>query len=207
MAVAKAHPFIPGGFQTPTFLKWLRRTHAWLGVSGAFLGILFGFSTLQMEHDNLGIESSTSTTVTQMPIPANVTGSIEEFGTYVSEQLGVGDDWVNASRNPAAISDDEYAIRFRSVGREYTARFELGSETAQITDLNRDFLETLVRLHRAEGVNIPWMIFSDAFTGALVVLSLTGIMLWTRLHGGRLLAVGLLGTGILIAVYVSVVGA
>ena len=48
---------------------------------------------------------------------------------------------------------------------------------------------TLMRLHTASGVSAFWVLLSDSVAGALIVLSLTGLLLWTRLHPLRLSAV------------------
>ena len=47
---------MPGSWQTPTFLKWLRRTHAWMGLGGAVAGVLFSITTLFMEYARFRIE-------------------------------------------------------------------------------------------------------------------------------------------------------
>ena len=40
-------------------------------------------------------------------------------------------------------------------------------------------------------MGIGWVLLADTLAGGLIVLSLTGILLWTHLHGGRLAAAGL----------------
>jgi hypothetical protein len=44
---------------------------------------------------------------------------------------------------------------------------------------------------------------ADAFAFALVFLTLSGILLWTRLAGPKLLAAGLAGSGLAIAMVVA----
>ena len=53
------------------------------------------------------------------------------------------------------------------------------------------FLGTLKNLHKGTGVPISWILLIDTIAGALVMMSLTGFLLWSRLHGPRLLAGGL----------------
>ena len=36
-----------------------------------------------------------------------------------------------------------------------------------------------------------WILVADTVAGSFILLSLTGVVLWTRLHGRRLLAAGL----------------
>ncbi|HEX8958101.1 MAG TPA: hypothetical protein VF798_17640, partial [Burkholderiaceae bacterium] len=42
--------FLPPVLRNGTFLKWLKRTHAWLGLWGAALGLLFGVSGFVLNH-------------------------------------------------------------------------------------------------------------------------------------------------------------
>jgi uncharacterized protein len=46
-----------------------------------------------------------------------------------------------------------------------------------------------------------WVLFLDTIAGALIVMSLTGFLLWTRLHGPRLLAGGLVGGSLALAAW------
>jgi hypothetical protein len=37
----------------------------------------------------------------------------------------------------------------------------------------------------------PWVLFIDTMAGGLVAMALTGALLWSRLHGPRLAALGI----------------
>ena len=39
-----------------------------------------------------------------------------------------------------------------------------------------------------------WILLTDTLAGALLILAITGTLLWSRLHGPRLLAASLIGT-------------
>lgn len=42
--------FLPSRLRRGVVLKWLRRTHGWLGLWGGALGLLFGFTGILMNH-------------------------------------------------------------------------------------------------------------------------------------------------------------
>ena len=48
-------------------------------------------------------------------------------------------------------------------------------------------------LHKGVGLPIGWVLFIDTIAGSLITMALTGYLLWTRLHGPRLLAGALAG--------------
>ena len=58
----------------------------------------------------------------------------------------------------------------------------------------------ITRLHKGVGMGMGWVLLADTLAGGLVFLSLTGLLLWTKLHGSRLTMAGLgltsLGLGV-----------
>ncbi|WP_256360819.1 PepSY-associated TM helix domain-containing protein [Methylomonas koyamae] len=61
--------------------------------------------------------------------------------------------------------------------------------TVKQSDAN--LLQTLNNLHKGVGMGMGWVLLVDTLAGGLILLSLTGTLLWTRLHGNRLAAAGL----------------
>jgi hypothetical protein len=49
----------------------------------------------------------------------------------------------------------------------------------------------LKNMHKGVGIGVLWVLFIDTIAGALVAMSLTGFLLWSRLHGSRLVAGGI----------------
>src|SRR5690349_20141788 len=42
--------FLPDALRKGSLLKWLKRVHAWLGLWGAVLGLLFGVTGILLNH-------------------------------------------------------------------------------------------------------------------------------------------------------------
>ena len=61
-------------------------------------------------------------------------------------------------------------------------------------------LNTMKNLHKGVGLSVVWVLFIDTVAGALITMSLTGFLLWSRLHGGRLLAGGIVAVSLGVAV-------
>ncbi|QXQ04785.1 PepSY-associated TM helix domain-containing protein [Sphingosinicellaceae bacterium] len=61
-------------------------------------------------------------------------------------------------------------------------------------------LNTMKNLHKGVGLSVLWVLFIDTVAGALITMSLTGFLLWSRLHGGRLLAGGIVAVSLGVAV-------
>ncbi len=197
--MVKAHPFMPGSWQTPVFLKWLRRTHGWLGLGGAVAGVLFSITTLLMEHDDFGLNEPIPTTVETVQVPESALLSWESFRQFARAEVGARGQGEEGRGGSSGAPN--YVVRFNSPGDEITVRYDSVAGMAQVTTNHRSFIDVINRFHRAEGVPLGWRIFSDAFTGALIVLSITGIMMWTRLHGSRMLGAGMFTAMFVVGMY------
>ena len=100
-----------------------------------------------------------------------------------------------------------YNTQFTSPQRTLDLRYVRGNEYIEITRTERGFLDTLNRLHRGNGAQLGWVLIGDAFSGALIVLAVSGVFLWSRMDGSRLLAIGLGGAGLVAVLYFGLVGA
>ena len=86
------------------------------------------------------------------------------------------------------------------------AEYWVGNRYVSIRQLDPNFFAWLTRLHTGTGVGIGWVLLVDTLAGGLIVLALTGLLLWTRLHGPRLVALGLIGTCLTLAVVFALSG-
>lgn len=222
----KAHPFLPRRLQTPMFLVWLRRSHGWLGIWGALAGILFGLTTIAMVHSNVFPAEAELRSVVQLPVNGVVIGNADDLGAFVKAELGLMTEW-RQPRNQGAggmgaagsggrrgggavgaqSSQPVYITQFTSPQRTLDLRYVAGNEYIEITRTERGFLDTLNRLHRGNGAQLGWTLLGDAFSGALIVLAFSGVLLWSRMDGSRLLAIGLGSAGLLAVVYFGLTGA
>ena len=53
-------------------------------------------------------------------------------------------------------------------------------------------------MHKGTGMNAAWILLVDTLAGAMMFLSITGVLLWTRMRGSRLALAGLTGTSLLL---------
>ena len=206
----KAHPFLPRRLQTPIVLVWLRRSHGWLGIWGAVAGILFGVTTVLMVHSEIFPANEAETGIIQLPVNGTAVDSVDDLGAFVKAELGLSTNWrqpINRSGAGTRSNQPVYITQFTSPRRTLDLRYVDGNEYIEITRTERGFLDTLNRLHRGNGAQLGWTLIGDAFSGALIVLAISGVLLWSRMDGSRLLAIGLGGAGLLAALYFGMVGA
>ena len=222
----KAHPFLPRRLQIPIFLVWLRRSHGWLGIWGAVAGILFGLTTIAMVHAEVFRTGEDELTVVQLPLNGAFVGDVDDLGAFVKAELGLRTEWrqprnqgaaaigamgsgAQRGGGPAGARSNQavFITQFTSPQTTLDLRYVAGNEYIEITRTERGFFETMNRLHRGNGAQLGWTLLGDAFSGALIVLAISGVLLWSRMDGSRLLAIGLGSAGLLATIYFYMAGA
>lgn len=194
--------FLPKPLARGTFLKWLRRTHAWFGLWGAAMGLLFGFTGILLNHrDILKIPiGRMEQQEIQLQLPEPRPADPEALAAWLGQKLQM--DMRNARikreaaktvvwndqalRQPAA-----WHINLRTPRYMLNAEYWEGNAFVSVKQGNANLLQTLNNLHKGSGLGVGWVLLVDTLAGALLMLSLTGVLLWTRLHGPRLAAAGL----------------
>ena len=207
------YPFLPRAWSRGAFLKWLRRTHAWLGLWGATLGILFGVTGILLNHrGTLRINAAkTDQTQRELQIPDPKPENIEAFATWLQVELDLEKKWNRArSQEPREISwggksvtqPERWSVSFSNPKRSYSAEYWVGNAYTSVRQFDRNIFAFLNRLHMASGMGVAWILLADTIAGSLIILALSGILLWTRLHGPRLLAAGLIFGSLTLAIIV-----
>lgn len=202
------HLFLPASLDQRRFLVWLQRTHAWLGLLGAAGLLVFLVSGFVLNHGKqLRIDAArTERTETRLAVPTSVRDDVQGFTQWLQGAVG--------GRHRLSIEvQSPKPVEWGSAMVEQPRRFKGGYEAPHAA-LQADYVvgnayvtvkrqtgngfAMLNRLHVGKGVGPGWVLFADVAALGMAVLSLTGILLWSKLHGRRLLAAGL-GLGSLFA--------
>lgn len=193
---------LPSFLARGTFLKWLRRTHAWLGLWGASLGLLFGLSGILLNHHNVLKIHAAKVEQTEMQLPLlafhptdpqsmaiwlGKTLNIDSSHAKIQREAGKTVVWNNTPFQQPAL----WKINIRNPKRSLQAEYWQGNAFVSVKKSESNFLSILTNLHKGAGMGVAWVLLVDTLAGGLIVLSLTGTLMWTRLHGTRLAAAGL----------------
>ncbi|WP_257303965.1 PepSY-associated TM helix domain-containing protein [Geothrix campi] len=195
------------------FLRHLRRLHAWVGLSGAAFGLLFGLTGFLQNHravmkiDAGQVEAHKVQLELDQP-PA----TIEELAGTLATRFGVPMSRIRSRvlpPKPARFGGQEVKAPMQWLvqvtGHAHFARatYLPGNRTVEVERSDANVVETLQRLHKAEAGQAGWILLTDCFAGALVFLALSGTLLWTRLAGPRLLSATLALGGFAVAVLIA----
>jgi hypothetical protein len=198
----RAHSFLPRRLHRPKFLKWLRRTHAWLGLWGAVLGLLFGFTGILLNHRAVMKIPLAETTETEFQVPLSHPLPVDApaLARVLQEQLALDKPASRTRVVPARTvqwkegpleQPEQWNVTFANPRFSINAEYLAGNQFVQVKRADANFFAWLNRLHHGTGVGVGWILLADTIGGAMMVLAMTGFLLWSRLQGPRLLALGL----------------
>lgn len=195
-----------------TFIRWLRKTHGWIGLWGAVLGLLFGSTGFLLNHRAVmkisvaEYEKSEIELALPKPIPANA----EALGVWLQSRLAIKQAPLKVSSEPAKeiiwagkeVGQPAFwKVDFHNPKQSFTAEYWVGNNFVTIKRQDANVFAFLTRLHKGVGLGTGWILLADSLAGALVLLSFTGVLLWTKMRGSRLTMTCLMGLSSLLAVY------
>lgn len=192
------------------FLTWLRRTHLYVGLWGAILGLLFGATGILLNHRailKIPVEKAVQRTL-QLPLPVPGFATPQQMSAWLQVELAFTPQQVTKlEAQPArrvvwadreVLQPERWSIGMQSPQRGISAEYFVGNRFVRVDRLDATPIGTLTRLHMSTGASAFWVLLSDTIAGSFIVLSITGLLLWTQLHTVRT-AAAMTGVGALVA--------
>ena len=193
-----------------TFVKWLRKVHGWIGLWGAALGLLFGTTGFLLNHRGGPLRVSTGEPVVstvQVPLPQPAPETPRELAKWLKQELKLAGKPGRIQNEPAhrvawgersMMQPEHWEISFASPHENAAADYWVGNDFVTVKRTENAFLATLTNLHKGVGMSVGWVLVVDTLAGSLILLSLTGVLLWTELNRrktvGAVLVIGCIVT-------------
>lgn len=177
-----------------TFVKWLRKVHGWIGLWGAALGLLFGTTGFLLNHRGGPLKVSTGepqVSVVQVPLPQPTPQTPRELGKWLKQELKLAGSPGRVQKEPAhpvawgertMVQPEHWQLNFASPHENTTAEYWVGNGYVTVKRSENSFLATLTNLHKGVGLSVGWVLLIDTLAGSIILLSLTGVLLWTELN-------------------------
>lgn len=218
----KAHPFLPRSLHTRPALQVLRKTHSWIGITGATAAVVIAISGITLNHNTvINPRIPVPTEDFQLEAPADGFATQADFERFLIDSLEINghvfvpeEEEEMAQREPSAAVElggrpvaqpQRFVVHFATATEQYDIRYVEGNPYIDITHIDRGMMRTFNNLHLAQVSGNSWVFIIDVLSVAMVVLALTGLLLWSRLTGPRLLALGLASSMLLGTIYYALV--
>lgn len=185
-----------------TFIKWLRKVHGWVGLWGAVLGLMFGSTGFLLNHRAGPLKVSPGEPqVEQMQIAlpeGSRFRSPMEMAHWLKDELKIDGKPGKPRREPAhPVAWGDHSVvqpEFWQVGipgpkQSVQAEYWVGNGYVSVKRTENSLLGTMNNLHKGVGLSVGWVLFIDTIAGSLILLSLTGVLLWTELNRRRTVGV------------------
>jgi len=182
------------------FVRWLRRIHLYVGLWGAVLGLLFGATGILLNHRavmKIPVERAVQRQA-QVKLPEGGFAKADDMAVWLQAELKLeaapsrmkADPPRRITWNDQPVEQPErWTFNWQSPQRAVSAEYFVGNRFLKVETQDATPLGLLMRLHQAAGVSAFWVLLADTIAGGMMVLSITGLLMWTRLHTMRLATV------------------
>ena len=193
-----------------SWIPWLRRVHGRIGLWGALLGLLFGTTGFVLNHRAGPLRISTGepvVTSAELALPDPMPDSPKELARVLQEDHALPGRIVRAQREPAhkvawagtpLKQPEHWSVMIAEPGSSTQIDYWVGNAFVSVKHSDNGFMAMLTNLHKGVGLGIGWVLFIDSFAASLLLLSLTGVVLWVGTHRRRAVAAFIVG-GVVIA--------
>jgi hypothetical protein len=190
-----------------------------MGLWGAAMGLLFGVTGILLNHRNeMKIPLAKHEETRQVLTPPRASlESPETLEAWLRAEFKLPDAKSRIQKKPGGLAPwgggqveqpENWRITLTAPNLSVNAEYWKGDAATHVEQKEANLWATLVSFHKGSGMSNAWILLTDTLAGALLVLAITGTLLWSRLHGPRLLAASLVGTtltGVLVLSLNSVV--
>lgn len=200
-------------------IKLLRKIHGWLGLWGALLGLLFGISGFLLNHRAVLKIPAAKMEVSeiQLAVSAPAPTDAKAFAQLIQKELHIAHEPVKPKgeqggkppreaqfMDKAVKLPESLKVEFQLPQARIQAEYIVGNQFATVKREDANIWGFLTRMHKGVGANTGWVLLADSLAGAMLILSITGVLLWSKMRGSRLAMLGLIGGSALLTVWATV---
>lgn len=200
-----------------TFVRWVRRTHGWFGLWGALLGLMAGASGIWLNHRSvmkleLPDQEQTNTQLT-LPDPRPETANAmavwlqgalktDRPATSIRVERSRPVPWAErggaerGGEGRPAMQPERWTFVFGGPNKVMQVEYWVGNRLAGVRTTQNGFIATLTNLHKGTTMPAPWILLIDTLAGAMIFLSLSGVILWWETHRRRLAGMVIFGVSV-----------
>jgi len=184
------------------FLKWLRKVHGWIGLWGAALGLLFGLTGILLNHRAvMKIPAAhAQESMVQLPLPSPAPANAQAMADWLQRELAFKEPAIRVrSEPPKPVAWGDKALKqparwsasFSSLRSNVQMEYWVGNGFVSVKRNDNNLFAMLNNLHKGAGVGVGWILLVDTLAGSIMLLSLTGVLIWAMLNRRRMIGAGI----------------
>jgi len=191
-------------------VKWLRKMHGWIGLWGAVLGLLFGGTGILLNHRAvLKIPAAqTQESTVQLPLPDPAPADPQALAAWLKSSLKLDPDPARVKLDPARtvawgdrtlVQPARWSASFTSPAGAIAAEYWVGNNYVTLKRTENNVFATLTNLHKGVGMSVGWILLVDTLAGSIILLSLSGVVLWALTNRRRTVGIAIASVSLLLA--------
>jgi hypothetical protein len=95
-----------------------------------------------------------------------------------------------------AMQPERWTFVFGGPNKVMQVEYWVGNRSAGVRTTQNGFIATLTNLHKGTTMPAPWILLIDTLAGAMIFLSLSGVVLWWETHRRRLAGMVIFGVSV-----------
>ncbi|MBW8850854.1 MAG: PepSY-associated TM helix domain-containing protein [Xanthomonadales bacterium] len=188
--------------------RWIRRIHLWIGAWGALAAVLYGTTGLIMSHrfgDNAWPQGdSAETGRTTLAVPATARTSAEALSLWLREAHGLDAQTIRkpkpggegGPRRSEGRGPSGWSLSGGTASASWSLDYAPGADTAELKRTRHSPLAAFTRLHKAVAGGDGWRLLGDSFAIGMILLGLSGLLLWARGRTPKQMLVSVFGASL-----------
>jgi hypothetical protein len=191
-------------------VKWLRKMHGWIGLWGAVLGLLFGSTGILLNHRAVlkipaaQVQEST----VQVPLPRPAPASPQALAAWLKTTLKLEPEPRRVLAEPARpvawgdrslVQPARWSASFTSPSGNVQAEYWVGNSYVTLKRSDNNVFATMSNLHKGVGMGVGWILLVDTLAGSIILLSLSGVVLWALTNRRRAVGIAIGAVSLLAA--------
>ena len=191
-------------------VQWIRKTHGWIGLWGAILGLLFGTAGIWLNHRAvLKLPLAQQRANAQLALPEPPPASAAEMAVWLQAALDQNRPpnsvrteparpvaWGEKGKADPLMQPERWTFNFGGPDAIVQADYWRGNRSVGVTTTENGFVATLTNMHKGTGMSVGWILLVDTLAGSLIFLSISGVALWMLTHRRRRVGLALFGVSL-----------
>jgi hypothetical protein len=193
--------------------RLIRQLHLWIGAWGAVAAILFGFTGFVQNHRallKLPQGESIEVSRIELPVPAADRKSPDVLRDWLrdAQHFDIERQRVEAGKavelNGQRIPQPAHWTFLGGNARTtLQGDYSEGANLITLRTIVQSPLAVMSRLHKGVGLGLSWILLTDSFALAMVVLGISGLLLWSRGRTKRQMVFSVVGAAVVIVVLIG----
>ena len=197
--------------------RWIRRIHLWIGAWGALAAVLYGTTGLIMSHrmgENAWPQGeSAEIGRTTLAVPAEARTSAEALSLWLRDTQELDAQTIRKPkpggeggkpREGERRGPSGWSLSGGTASASWSLDYAPGADTAELKRTRHSPLAAFTRLHKAVAGGDGWRLLGDSFAIGMILLGLSGLLLWARGRTPKQMLVSVFGASLVATLLVLV---